>query len=267
MPNYDEYLAMQKEFYERDIPSELIIGGFEWNQAFPYETHLLYRHGDVRYPIFENPSEVIAFDFGCGPGRMVTRMNRLFKRCDGGDISSRLIEEARQKCPESKFWVTGGDDVGDVPDSTYDFVFSTIAMQHIASRSVKLSILKHLCRIMKPGACLTIQLAFNRHFPYAKLVGESAIDRDHKVVLYERMPNHRHWREDFIEAKATNSSNDGAIGAGDMPDVLEDFGKYFADLEFWFYDHTHFRREPQHLGKHGNWNSHFLFVHGRKPVA
>lgn len=264
MATYENYLAMQKEFYERDIPSKEIVGGYEWNETFPYETYLLYRNGDVRFPIFEDPSKLEALDFACGPGRMVMRMNPIFKRCDGADISSRLIDEAQQNCPGSRFYVTNGDDLGDAPDASYDFVFSTIAMQHIAVHSVKMNILKHMHRILRPGGCLTLQLSFNRHFPFGKLLGESQIGENNKVVLLGRMPNHVHWREDNVNATQTNSSADGAIGAGDLNHVVEDFSKLFEGVDYWFCDHTHFRRQPNTLGMYGNWNTHFIFIHARK---
>src|SRR5688572_3583518 len=144
MSSEEQYIEMQRSHYEDQSRSvEDVVGYYDWHELFPYETFLLNLRADVRKPLFSDTSDLVALDFGCGPGRMVKRMNKLFKRCDGVDISQRLVEEARRQCPESQFWVTNGNDLGDAPSSAYDFVFSTIAMQHIAVHSIRMQILQH----------------------------------------------------------------------------------------------------------------------------
>ena len=51
--SYADYLKMQKDFYESDIPSADIVGLYDVHEVYPYETFLLFEHGDVRRPIFE----------------------------------------------------------------------------------------------------------------------------------------------------------------------------------------------------------------------
>ena len=136
---------MQKGVYENSgVKSESIVGFYDWHEEFPYETQLLYQYGDLRKPVFEDFHDKIALDFACGPGRMIPRMSKLFQRVDGADISERLINEARRKNPGSNFFCTNGDDLGNTPKSNYDFVYSTIALQHIAVREIRLNILQQI---------------------------------------------------------------------------------------------------------------------------
>jgi SAM-dependent methyltransferase len=261
--SYQMYIDMQKEVYEQDVPSESIVGNYAFNEAIPYETHLLYLNGDVRYPILADMSDKIALDFACGPGRMIPRMSKYFARVDGVDISKRLIDEASAKHPASNFWVTNGDDLGGAPENTYDFVYSTIALQHIAVHSIRMKILEQIHGALKPGGFITLQFAFNRRFPMSKLVSETT-DGKRVTVVYEEEMQHARWSEDRVDAKGSNSACDVGIGKADIPNLKSDFERHFHNVSYWFYDYSHFYRPPESLGLHHYWASHFLFVHGSK---
>lgn len=104
-----DYIQMQKQAYENpEVSPEDIVGQYEWHEEYPYETFLLYKNGDIRKPIFENTKDKAALDFACGPGRMVKRMMKVFQKVDGCDISSRLIQEAKERVPEADFYVPNG---------------------------------------------------------------------------------------------------------------------------------------------------------------
>jgi SAM-dependent methyltransferase len=262
--SYQKYIDMQKWQYELDVPSEEVVGSYEWNEGFPYETHLLYINGDVRYPIFADPSDKIALDFACGPGRMIPRMSKYFARVDGVDISDRLVADARAANPASNFWVTAGDDLGEAPSSTYDFVYSTIAMQHVAVHSIRMKILREIARVLKPGGCINIQYSFNWRFPYSRPGREVRMGKKH-IVVYEREDDHARWREDRVDAKMSNGICDVGIGRGDLDDVRADTEKLFRDVKMWFHDITHVGRGPKGMGDpRYSWSTHMLFVHGVK---
>ena len=83
----NEYTLMQKSFYDDEtISPEDVVGSYGWHEKFPYESQLLFKRGDMRFPLFESTKDKIALDFGCGPGRMVLRMSPLFERVDGVDL-------------------------------------------------------------------------------------------------------------------------------------------------------------------------------------
>jgi SAM-dependent methyltransferase len=260
--SYADYIAMQKRAYEADVPSGDIVGCFEWHENFPYETQLLFVNGDLRLPILDHLEERTALDFGCGPGRMVGRMRRLFAQVDGVDISSRLIEEARANYPESRFWVTSGDDLGGVAPESYDLIYSTIAMQHIAVRSIRSAILRKMSEALKPGGAVSIQLAFNPRYPYLR-TSLTVDDGTHLVEIRERDAEHARWAEDRVAADETNSGCDAAIGTADLPVVEADFAEHFGGVRYWFYD-VSIVYDNLLGARHdaGYWPTHWLFVSG-----
>ncbi len=259
---YARYLAMQKDAYEAEVPAEDVVGFYDWHENFPYETQLLFVNGDLRMPLLDDLEERTALDFGCGPGRMVGRMRRLFAQVDGVDISSRLIDAARARHPESRFWVTSGDDLGGVEPESYDLVYSTIAMQHIAVRSLRQTILGRMREALKPGGAVSIQLAFNPGYPYLRPTLR-VDDGTHLVEVRERDTTHAGWNEDRVGADQTNSGCDAAIGAADLPSVQADFSEHFDEVRYWFYDVSLIYGDL--LGaRHATdyWPTHWLFVSG-----
>ena len=262
--DYQPYIDMQKTFYERDVAPETVVPNTRWNDKVPHETMLLFRNCDVRFPIFETTSDKAALDFACGPGRMVPRLSKFFARVDGVDISKVLVSAAQERNPASNFWVSRGDDLGDAPKSSYDFIYSTVALQHIAVHSVRMNILKNMTAVLKPGGCVTLQYAFNWRFPQSRILNNEQRDGQ-RTVVYADESRHARWHEDRVEATSTNSGCDVGIGREDIPRVIADFGQYFDNVQHWFFDYTHCSRGPESIGDTGGyWASHFLMVHGVK---
>jgi ubiquinone/menaquinone biosynthesis C-methylase UbiE len=264
MNNTQQYLQMQKEYYEGNhLTSEDIVGNYGWQEKFPYETQLLYRRGDIRKPLISDMHEKVALDFACGPGRMVRRMSAFFKRVDGVDISSDLIHEAGNTYPHSNFYISPGDSFGDVPSNTYDFVYSTIAMQHIAVHSIKMNLLKEIKRVLKKDGVFTLQMGFNADYPYIINKGDITIGNYMAKVL-KKDKSHALWREDKVTAQGTNSSCDVTINYHDIPDVVDDFESLFEDVDFWFYDVKLIYRnlDGEEHGA-GYWPTHWIFISGK----
>jgi ubiquinone/menaquinone biosynthesis C-methylase UbiE len=264
MKKHEEYIKMQKSFYDDvRISSKDIVGNYDWHENFPYETFLLYRNGDLRFPLLKNLDGKVALDFGCGPGRMVGRMSRMFMRVDGVDISERLISEAAQTFPNSNFWVSSGDNLGAAPTNGYDFVYSTIAIHHIAVHSVRMNILQEMSKVLKPEGCVTLQLLFNKHYPLIKpVIQETTFN--HQIDIFARDNQHARWDENRLNAVVTNGSCDVAIGNKDLFKVRADFERFFDKVSFWFYD-TSLVYANLNGTTHGPcWATHWLFVNGYK---
>lgn len=245
---FSKYKNMQKKYYDNNnITSTDIVGNYTWHEEYPYETFLLHKRGDVRYPLFNNPNKKIALDFACGPGRMVKRMNKIFKRTDGCDLSQRLLDEAKIANPESDFYATNGDDLGDTPKNYYDFVYCTISMQHICVHSIRMNILKHLSEVLNDSGCFTLQLAYVKN------------------PSYEAQITHAKWNEDKVNAQDTNSGCDVMITEADLPIVIKDFENYFSGVELWFSDIKEFNNTTNLTCKHPDyWPTHWIYIHGRK---
>jgi SAM-dependent methyltransferase len=57
--------------------------------------------------------------------------------------------------------------LGDAPSDYYDFIMSTIALQHIPVYVVRRKILEHMARTLKKGGILSIQMGYGEIHPNA----------------------------------------------------------------------------------------------------
>jgi len=105
-----------------------------------------------------------ALDFACGKGRNVINLHSLAKwKCvDGIDLSEANIAYCRQQhlSQPSQWYVANGVDLQPIADHTYDFVMSTIALQHIPVYDIRRSILSDILRVLVPGGLFSFQMGF-----------------------------------------------------------------------------------------------------------
>jgi SAM-dependent methyltransferase len=190
-------------------------------------------------------------------------MSKLFARVDGVDLSAPLLAEAKAKCPGSNFWQSNGDDLGGAPEEAYDFIYSTIALQHICVHSMRMKIYAEMNRALKPGGMVTLQMAFNPRFPYSKSSPAIVLPDGRHMVAFEKDTQHARWSEDRINATTTNSCCDVGIGANDLATLVEDFSSVFKNVKYWFHNGVHFDSQPGD-DPYGYWPSHWIFIHAEK---
>jgi SAM-dependent methyltransferase len=275
----NEYARMQKAFYD-DTPQavEEIVGNYDFHENFPYETHLLHRYGDIRKPVLADASRARGFEIGCGEGRMVRRMARLLAQVDGADISEKMVRAARARTPGAEIFLSSGTDCGDAPSNGYDFAYCTISLQHICVHDTRARILEDVVRILKPDGCATLQFFFSKYYPYCRTAAPP-VNEAFLIDVHHLDRMHARWHEDRWDAAGTNSVCDVAFGTQDIPEVLDDFRRWFAQAEVWFHDISIGRPEsrgsgrpallaPTHPNCHGwddAWFTHMAFFHLREP--
>ncbi len=266
MKTPNDYSKMQKELYsDPRVSAEAVVGNYDWHENFPYETNLLYRHADVRLPIFGGAKPARALDIGCGPGRMVSRMQPYFQQVDGVDISAPLIKIAREKHPNGEFFETSGSDLGAAPTASYDFVYSTIALQHIAVNSIRKKIFNDVRRVLKPGGKFTLQLAYLDTLPYIIHREESPLNF-FGLARREKITQHADWTEDRVNAASSNGLCDVALGPKTLPIALSEFEALFAGVEYWFYDIRVCLKNLRGSAHSDYWASHWVFFHGTRTA-
>lgn len=274
-----QYARMQKGFYDDPRHAlEELVGNYDFHENFPYETHLLHLYGDLRRPVLSQPQEAIGFDVGCGEGRMIRRMSRLLKRCDGADISARMVEAARLRSPGATIYPTTGADCGEAPSGAYDFVYCTISLQHVCVHETRSRIMADILRILKPDGCATLQFFFGKHYPYCR-TGPVVMNESFLLDIHHLDRLQARWLENRWDAPGTNSSCDVAFGSVDLELVLADFRRWFAQVDVWFHDISIGRPESRGNGRprllaeahpncHGwedTWFTHMAFFHLRSP--
>lgn len=253
----------KKNFYENpEIPSEHIVGNYQWHENYPYETFLLYEYGDIRKPIFKDFSDKIALDFACGPGRMISRMKKIFKKVDGCDISQRLLDEAKITNPESDFYITNGNDLGNIQNNFYDFIYCTISMQHISCHTIREEIVKNMYKALTKNGKITLQLAYNKDVPYTK--ENKLIINDKLIIIKEKIPMADYLSDDSF-ANVTNGLYDVGIGEKDLNNIKKDFISIFGNCDIWFSQVSHYYSNllsAEHYKEY--WATDWIYIHCKK---
>ena len=163
----NKYTQMQLKTYN-DLASgwseenrNPVVGSFDGHNGWTDYENLFTR--------LENQSELIGLDFACGPGRNIVKYNGRFKRLDGVDISPINIEKAKSYTSnrniETVLYTSSGVDIDVVPSDEYDFVMSTIALQHICVYDIRYSIMKDIHRVLKSGGVFTAQMGYGSPSP------------------------------------------------------------------------------------------------------
>lgn len=202
MDENNRYTAMQKSQYLYGTSNHP-----EHNKNKDYWDILLK---DIKEKqLWENKK---ALDFACGKGRNVTNLLSLasWSTVDGVDISPGNIVHCKQnyKKQKSRWYVNNGVDIQELKTEEYDFVMSTIALQHIPVYDIRKNILKDILRVMKKGAIFSFQVAYGPESPGKRPAS---------------------YYDNIFNAEATNSAWDFRVN--NEQQVIEDLSEIgFSDI-------------------------------------
>jgi SAM-dependent methyltransferase len=105
-----------------------------------------------------------ALDFGCGVGRVTQALGDVFERVDGVDIAESMLERAREmnrhgsRC---RYLHNTAPDLRDLPDGSYDFIYSVYVLQHM-DPAISHRYIKEFVRLLSPGGLAVFQLPTER---------------------------------------------------------------------------------------------------------
>lgn len=140
---------------------DLCVGSWNEQEQYPYAEYLLERYSG-------NMGK--AYDFGCGVGRMMKHMLYRFEHVDGGELVPENIAYAKQYLEANveadrknfRLFQLDGKSAFAGEAGTYDFVYSTIVIHHIAPFEVREQIYKDFLTMLKPGGGFLYSVGF-RH--------------------------------------------------------------------------------------------------------
>lgn len=108
----------------------------------------------------ERPRRERALDFGCGVGRLSQALAGHFERVDGVDVARPMVEKAREvnPCPDRvRFHVNAADDLALFDDASFDFVYSSLTLQHVRPRHIE-GYVREFVRLLRPRGLAVFQI-------------------------------------------------------------------------------------------------------------
>ena len=200
---------MQKNYYD----NEGITGNMNKENHSVHNDNPDYWNILVKDTENEEFKSKIGLDFGCGCGRNVMNLIKRFKRMDGVDISPYLVQQTIENLKSMnaenfKIYTCDGVSLNTIPDNEYDFVMSTIVLQHICVYDIRLHYLEEFYRVMRSGGILSFQMGFG--------------------------PGHQscvNYIDNFYDAKGTNSCCDVRVISPQQ--IIDDLFKIgFVDITY-----------------------------------
>ena len=100
-----------------------------------------------------------ALDFGCGAGRLTQALADHFEQAVGVDIAASMLAAAEHHNthPNCRFVLNERPDLSVFEDATFDFVYSTIVLQHVPP-SLALGYVDEFARVLRPGGLAVFTL-------------------------------------------------------------------------------------------------------------
>ncbi|MFZ2197029.1 MAG: class I SAM-dependent methyltransferase [Thermodesulfovibrionales bacterium] len=128
-----------------------------------------------------------ALDFGCGVGRLSQALSCHFSEVKGVDISTAMIDLARQYnefTDQCKYFVNDTEDLSQLPDNYFDFIYSNITLQHIYP-SYSRNYIQEFIRVLAPEGILVFQLPERRNDKFRSFIRRMAPEI--LIELYSRL--------------------------------------------------------------------------------
>ena len=217
------YKNMQKDYFEAEAEN---MGQHNHIQhdSNPYLWQIGYG------PLFSQPDRFrhgACLDFGCGGGRNMINMAafNLFRKVDGCDIAEGNLIQSRLNFGkvypdiESDLFANSGTDCLSPFNTRYEFIFSSIVLQHIPVRTIRNSILSDLMDLLTPKGTLSFQMAMSGK----KIKKALGLPLRANAVAY------------FAEKTGATQTNGGCdVGIEDPQDLVSDLKALGATNVRWF---------------------------------
>ena len=164
-------IRMKKEWNERTKMDPLFVIATDhseseedfWKSGINECNNILGKNTKRFEKIVENknPSEMNILEIGCGIGRILVPMSKIFGNATGIDISSEMVQLGQKyvgEIPNCRILENNGTDLSMFPENSFDFCYSFIVFQHIPDKKIIENYIKEVSRILKPGCLFRFQV-------------------------------------------------------------------------------------------------------------
>jgi ubiquinone/menaquinone biosynthesis C-methylase UbiE len=106
------------------------------------------------------PSDMRVLEIGCGAGRLLPALSRLFGEVHGVDVSSEMLREAEAVVANTsniRLHKNNGYDLSSFEAKEFDFIFSAIVFQHVPQKSIVENYIREAYRVLRPGSVFKCQ--------------------------------------------------------------------------------------------------------------
>ena len=167
-PHYEDYFGKEPSDEDRVLDQIILSLDFSSSDIYipiPY-SEALERSAKRTEPMwlpktFDLPQNGIALDVGCGFGRSVRWLSEQYDQVIGTDISSQVIDKARELCQEidnATFYVNEADSLPvEVLPSSIDMVYVFTVFQHIP-REYTLGLLQKIQEVLSNNGVVVFNL-------------------------------------------------------------------------------------------------------------
>ena len=170
-PNTPVDIKMKKEWNERTKMNPLFVIATDhseteedfWNSGID-ECNDILGIGIERYQkIIENKEtlNMNILEIGCGIGRILIPMRKIFGNVTGIDISSEMVllgQKYVSDISNCSIVENNGIDLSEFLDNSFDFCYSFIVFQHIPDKNVVEKYISEVSRVLKPNCLFRFQV-------------------------------------------------------------------------------------------------------------
>ncbi len=108
-----------------------------------------------------DPIKMKILEIGCGIGRIMIPMSKIFGEVVGVDTSSEMVQLSQKyikKNTNCKIFENNGLDLSTFPDNHFDFCYSFIVFQHIPEKDIIENYIKEVSRVLKSECIFRFQV-------------------------------------------------------------------------------------------------------------
>jgi len=170
-PNTPIDLKMKKEWNERAKMNPLFVIATDhseseedfWKSGMT-ECNMILGKNNLRFQkIIENKEtpKMNVLEIGCGIGRILIPMRKIFGNIIGIDISSEMVQLGQKyvaDIPNCSIIENNGIDLSEFSDNYFDFCFSFIVFQHIPEKKIVEKYISEVSRVLKSDCLFRFQV-------------------------------------------------------------------------------------------------------------